>query len=65
MIYLLQEDLHNIMRICKEEGAAGVIVWGSWNDFNDAGRCQSFVEFLNAVLGPVTREVVGIQNGTL
>lgn len=57
-LYLLDEDLQNLLKISKEEGAAGVIVWGSSNDFIDLGRCQSFVNYLNTRLGPITRRVL-------
>lgn len=55
---MLQEDLENVFRISKDEGAAGAIVWGAYDDFKNEERCLIFAEYLRNSLGPIAKRVL-------
>lgn len=53
-----KNDLLNSFAIPKREGAAGAIIWGASNDVNTEKKCRSLNNYVQSVLGPVTKLVL-------
>lgn len=45
-----------------DRGADGYVIWGSSSDLNTKAQCQSFLEYLNKVLGPAILDSKGKSN---
>ena len=48
-----------MLRVPKEMGAAGVVIWGGGADQSSAALCSSFREYFMSTLGPAIAAVTG------
>ena len=56
---LTRENLDVMLRVPKEMGAAGVVIWGGGADQSSAALCSSFREYFMSTLGPAIAAVTG------
>ncbi|KAL1115807.1 hypothetical protein AAG570_006097, partial [Ranatra chinensis] len=50
--FLDPDDMLSSIRVAREKGAAGVVVWGASNDVNTRAKCFALADYLDNVLGP-------------
>lgn len=43
----------NVFTTARNQGAAGIILWGASNDLKTDKQCKSFKSYLNNILGPI------------
>ena len=43
----------NVFTVARNQGATGIILWGSSNDLNTEHKCNMFKNFLDSTLGPI------------
>lgn len=55
---ILDADLENLFRISRDEGAAGVVIWGAYEDFKNKERCLIFADYVTYSLGPIAKKVL-------
>lgn len=55
---IFDQDMENILKISKEEGADGVIVWGNYMDFTTKEKCTDVYTYLQTSLGPTVKKVL-------
>ena len=48
-----------MLRVPKEMGAAGVVIWGGGADQSSAALCSSFLEYFMSTLGPAIAAATG------
>lgn len=56
------EDMENILKISKEEGADGVIVLGKYMDFTTKAKCTDVYTYLQTSLGPIVKKVLELPH---
>lgn len=54
----LQADLENLIAIPKEEGAAGVVLWGSSNDLSSEDECNHINTYVRNTVGPIAHKYI-------
>uniref|UniRef100_A0A1B6DIB0 Hyaluronidase n=1 Tax=Clastoptera arizonana TaxID=38151 RepID=A0A1B6DIB0_9HEMI len=55
---IIYRDLENLIKIAKDEGADGVVIWGAYLDYNTHEKCTSFHDYVSYVLGPTARKFI-------
>uniref|UniRef100_A0A1B6E068 Hyaluronidase n=1 Tax=Clastoptera arizonana TaxID=38151 RepID=A0A1B6E068_9HEMI len=55
---ILDADLENLIGLPKEEGADGVILWGSSGDLRNLEMCQYFDNYVRKSIGPIAKKYV-------
>nr|E0XKJ9.1 RecName: Full=Hyaluronidase Tab y 2.0101; AltName: Full=Allergen Tab a 2; AltName: Allergen=Tab y 2.0101; Flags: Precursor [Tabanus yao]ADM18346.1 putative Tab y 2 allergen [Tabanus yao] len=55
--YISKENTTAVFKAMKDNGADGVIIWGSSFDLNSKEKCAKFLDYLREVLWPVIDEV--------
>lgn len=43
----------NVFTVARNQGTAGIILWGSSNDLKTEEKCNEFKNYLDNVLGPI------------
>uniref|UniRef100_A0A1B6CQB0 Hyaluronidase n=2 Tax=Clastoptera arizonana TaxID=38151 RepID=A0A1B6CQB0_9HEMI len=51
-------DIENLIKVPKDEGADGIIIWGSSNDLNNLERCKMFDDYVRKTIGPIAKKYV-------
>lgn len=43
----------NVFTVARNQGAAGIILWGSSNDLKTEQKCNMFRNYLDSTIGPI------------
>lgn len=49
----------HVFTAAKAQGAAGIILWGSSNDLKTEERSKELKDYLNNILGPISKRFIG------
>ncbi|XP_043468046.1 hyaluronidase B-like isoform X2 [Leptopilina heterotoma] len=56
-IFINKKDTENGIKEFVNQGADGLVIWGSSNDLTNKSKCQMLREYLKDVLGPIVSNI--------